>query len=99
MPAAYVKPYVTRGKTDAVAAMRFFKACRADDDPDIPELVIGMTSQVQRARGFPERVHPWIMQLLDRKPVRRATLAMPNKTARFIRAVLTNEKPYRQSAA
>jgi transposase len=26
-------------------------------------LVIGMTSQVQRARGFPERVHPWIMQL------------------------------------
>ena len=39
-------------------------------------LVMGMTSQVQRARGYPERVHPWIMQLLERKPIRLATIAM-----------------------
>lgn len=62
-------------------------------------LVIGMTSQVQRARRFPERVHPWIMQLLDRKPVRLATVAMANKAARIIWAVLTSETPYRHSSA
>ncbi|MFY2823355.1 IS110 family transposase, partial [Ruegeria sp. MALMAid1280] len=62
-------------------------------------LVIGMTSQVQRARGYPERVHPWIMQLLERKPMRLATIAMANKTARIIWAILTKETNYRQSAA
>lgn len=62
-------------------------------------LVIGMTSQVQRARGFPERVHPRIKQLLERKPVRLATVAMANKAARIIWAILTNETQYRHSAA
>jgi transposase len=62
-------------------------------------LVMGMTSQVQRARGHPERVHPWIMQLLERKPVRLATMAMANKAARIIRAVLTKDTYYRQAAA
>ena len=62
-------------------------------------LVIGMTSQVQRARGYPERVHPWIMQLLERKPVRLATIAMANKAARIIWAILTKETYYRQTAA
>ncbi len=61
-------------------------------------LVIGMTSQIQRARGFPERVHPWIIQLLERKPVRLATVAMANKTARIIWAILTNEALNRASA-
>ena len=62
-------------------------------------LVIGMTSQVQRARGYPERVHPWIMQLLERKPVRLATIAMANKAARIIWAILTKDTYYRQAAA
>jgi len=61
--------------------------------------VIGMISQVQRARGYPERVHPWIMQLLERKPMRLATIAIANKTARVIWAILTKETVYRQSAA
>ena len=62
-------------------------------------LVIGMTSQVQRARGYPERVHPWIMQLLERKPTRLATIAMANKAARIIWAILTKDTYYRQAAA
>ncbi|EBA17476.1 transposase IS116/IS110/IS902 [Roseobacter sp. SK209-2-6] len=61
--------------------------------------MIGMISQVQRARGYPERVHPWIMQLLERKPMRLATIAIANKTARVIWAILTKETVYRQSAA
>jgi transposase len=62
-------------------------------------LVIGMTSQVQRARKFPDRVHPWILKLLDRKPVRLATIAMANKAARIIWAVLTSGAEYRRSRA
>lgn len=62
-------------------------------------LVIGMNSQVQRARGYPERVHPWIMQLLERKPGRLATIAMANKAARIIWAILTKDLYYRQAAA
>ncbi|EBA17490.1 transposase IS116/IS110/IS902 [Roseobacter sp. SK209-2-6] len=58
-----------------------------------------MTSQVQRARGYPECVQPWIMQLLVRKPVRIATFAIPNKAARIIWAILTKETYYRQTAA
>ena len=62
-------------------------------------LVIGMTSQVQRARGYPERMHPWIMPLLERKPARLATVAMANKAARIIWAILTKDTYYRQAAA
>lgn len=58
-----------------------------------------MTSQVQRAHGYSERVHPWVMQLLERKPMRLATIAMANKTARIIWAILSKETYYRQSAA
>ena len=53
-------------------------------------LVIGMISQVQRARGHPECVQPWIMQCLEHKPVRVATIAMATKTASIIYAVLTS---------
>lgn len=62
-------------------------------------LVIGMTSQAQRAREYPERVLPWILQLLERKPARLATVAMANKAARIIRAILTKDTSYRQAAA
>jgi transposase len=62
-------------------------------------LVIGMTSQVQRARKFPDRVHPWILKLLERKPARLATIAMANKAARIIWAVLTSSNEYRRSLA
>ncbi len=62
-------------------------------------LVIGMTSQVQRSRGYPERVHPWITQLLERKPMRLATIAMANKAARIIWAILTKGTYYQQRLA
>jgi len=39
------------------------------------------------------------MQLLERKPTRLATIAMANKAARIIWAILTKETYYRQSAA
>ena len=62
-------------------------------------LVLGMTSRVQRARRHPEQVDPWTAKMLERKPVRLATAAIANKTARIIWAVLTRETDYRRSAA
>ena len=45
-------------------------------------LGIRMTSQVQRALEFPDRAHPRILKLLERRPIRLATIAMANKAAR-----------------
>lgn len=61
-------------------------------------LVIGMTSRVRAARSRPDRVDPWLAQLLERKPVRLATVAMANKTARIIWAVLTKQTSYQHAA-
>ena len=44
--------------------------------------VIGMTARVRAARARPERVDPWTASISERKPTRRATMAMANKTAR-----------------
>ena len=62
-------------------------------------LVLGMTSRVQHARRHPEQVDPWTAKMLERKPVRLATVAMANKTARIIWAVLTRDTEYRRSTA
>ena len=62
-------------------------------------LVAGMTSRVRAARTRPDRVEPWLSSLLERKPVRLATVAMANKTARIIWAVLMREQPYKNPVA
>ncbi|MFD0917311.1 transposase, partial [Pseudahrensia aquimaris] len=60
-------------------------------------LVIGMTSRVRRAKARPDQTDPWLTSLLERKSVRLATVAMANKTARIVWAVLTNGEPYRET--
>ena len=57
-------------------------------------LVVGMTSLVRRARQNPE-VDPRLADLLARKPTRVATVAMANKTARIIWAIMTRGETYR----
>lgn len=59
-------------------------------------LVNGMASRVRAAKNKPERADPWMLNLLDRKPVKLAAVAMANKTARIAWAVLTNGEPYRE---
>lgn len=58
-------------------------------------LVGGMTARVRMARAKPDRADPWLLALLDRKPVRVATVAMANKTARIIWAMLIREEGYK----
>ena len=56
-------------------------------------LVVGMTALVRRARQNPEG-DPRLADLLARKPTRVATVAMANKTARIIWAIMTRGETY-----
>ncbi|MFC7738830.1 IS110 family transposase [Roseomonas sp. GCM10028921] len=62
-------------------------------------LVIGATSLVRRARQASDAVGRRLADLLARKPVRLATVAMANKLARIVWAVLTRGEVYRTAHA
>ena len=57
-------------------------------------LVVGATSLVLRARHKPETADQRLVALLARKSVRVATVAMANKIARIVRAVMTRGEVY-----
>jgi transposase len=57
-------------------------------------LIVGMTSRVRRAKQNPA-VDPRLADLLARKPTRVATVAMANKTARIIWAIMARGETYR----
>jgi len=57
-------------------------------------LVVGMTSRMKQISENPERFDPWFADILQRKPAKLAAIAMANKTARNIWAVLACNEPY-----
>ncbi|MBG6119877.1 MULTISPECIES: IS110 family transposase [unclassified Sphingobium] len=59
-------------------------------------LVVGMTSLVRRAKNQPRAVDPRLVTLLARKPMRVATVAMANKTARIVWAVMVRGEVYKE---
>ena len=58
-------------------------------------LVVGMTSLVRRAKYKPEAVDRWLAALLTRKPARVVTVALANKAARVIWAIMARGGTYR----
>lgn len=62
-------------------------------------LIIGMTSRALMAKNSPEKADTWTSKLIDEKPFRLATVAMANKSARIIWALLTKQEDYRQPIA
>jgi transposase len=58
-------------------------------------LVTGMTSLVRRNLHHPSSADPRIAALLARKPLRLATVAMANRTARAIWAIMVRGEVYR----
>lgn len=62
-------------------------------------LVTGMTARLNQMKLNPDRVDPWAMSLRERKSPRVATVAVANKTARIIWAVLTRNERYRPHTA
>lgn len=62
-------------------------------------LVVGATSVIRRARTGALAAAPWIRSLLERRPARVVTVAMANKTARIVWAVLARGDVYRPPVA
>jgi transposase len=58
-------------------------------------LVVGMTSLVRRAKYKPDAVNRWLAALLSRKPARVVTVALANKAARVIWAIMARGGIYR----
>ncbi|MEH6836780.1 MULTISPECIES: IS110 family transposase [Falsihalocynthiibacter] len=58
-------------------------------------LYLGMVSRVRQIAKTPEAFDPWFADILARKPTELAAVAMANKTARIIWAVLTRNEPYK----
>jgi len=61
-------------------------------------LVIGAMSVLRHARTHPAK-HPWVMQLLARRPTKVVAVALANKMARIAWAVLTKGGTYRAVAS
>ena len=57
-------------------------------------LVIGATSLVRRAKYKPEAADPHLLALLARKPARVASVAMANKMARVVWAIMARGETY-----
>tara|TARA_R110002049_G_scaffold29972_1_gene101854 strand:+ start:23419 stop:24327 length:909 start_codon:yes stop_codon:yes gene_type:complete len=62
-------------------------------------LVTGMAARLRQMEVNPDRIDPWAIGLLERKPARLVTVAMANKTARIVWAVLTKNEYYRPHTA
>jgi transposase len=62
-------------------------------------LVAGMTARLVQMKRKPEKSDPWVEELLARRPFRLVTVAMANKTARIVWALLTRNERYRPQAA
>jgi transposase len=62
-------------------------------------LVIGMTSRIKQIRQRPDAYDPWFSAILERKPAKLAAVAMANKTARIVWAVLSRGEQYRLRAS
>jgi transposase len=57
-------------------------------------LVLGATSMVYRADGWKSAVGAWLRKILGRRPIRLATVALANKMARIVWAVMTRNEVY-----
>jgi error-prone DNA polymerase len=58
-------------------------------------LVLGATSMVHRAGAWNSAAGAWVRELLERRPVRLATVALANKMARIAWALMTRNEVYR----
>ena len=60
---------------------------------------MGATSVIRRAKTDSLAAAPWVRSLLERRPARVVTVAMANKTARIVWAILARGDVYRPVAA
>jgi transposase len=62
-------------------------------------LVLGAFAIIKRARINPAKASPWLLSLLSRRPALVAAVALANKMARIVWAILAHGGTYRRVAA
>lgn len=62
-------------------------------------LVLGATAVIRHAKPGRPTASPWLLALLGRKPRKLAAVALANKTARIVWAMMTSGEGYRQRPA
>ena len=62
-------------------------------------LVLGATAVIQHAKPGRPASSPWLLNLLGRKPRKLAAVALANKTARILWAMMTSGQTYRPAPA
>src|SRR5689334_17872726 len=60
-------------------------------------LVVGATAVIRYAKPGSKSASAWLLQLLERKPRKVAAIALANKMARIIWAMMTRGEAYRRS--
>ena len=70
---------------------------RAGDERLRSLLVLGATAVIRHAK--PGKTSPWLLSLLARKPRKLAAVALANKIARVVWAIMTSGERYRQPQA
>ena len=60
-------------------------------------LVVGATTVIRHAKPGKSSVSDWLLQLLARKPRKLAAVALANKTARIVWAMMARGEAYRRS--
>ncbi|MCP5083100.1 MAG: IS110 family transposase [Alphaproteobacteria bacterium] len=58
-------------------------------------LVIGALSVIKRAKQLGYTRHPWLVTLMERRPVKVAAIALANKIARMAWAIMARNESYR----
>jgi transposase len=58
-------------------------------------LISGAVAVLRHARSRPTRDGEWVRQLLERKPTKVAAVALANKTARIVWAVMARGDGYK----
>jgi transposase len=88
---------ITPREHSTAGRQRLGKISREGDEGRRRLLVLGATAVIQQAK--PGRTSPWLLQLLARKPKKLAAIALANKMARIIRAMLVSGELYRRPQA
>jgi transposase len=88
---------ITPREHSTAGRQRLGKISRQGDEGLRRLLVLGATAVIQQAKSG--RASPWLLQLLARKPRKLAAVALANKMARIIRAMLVSGELYRRPQA
>jgi transposase len=88
---------ITPREHSTAGRQRLGKISREGDEGLRRLLVLGATAVIRQAK--PGHASPWLLQLLARKPKKLAAIALANKMARIIRAMLVSGEIYRRPKA